>query len=618
MVYWDAAAVLIGAVLGILMGIVWRRIVSRDRGRRFYRQIGGVFHSMLTDPDADFLKLYKTLILKTGQFLGVQFLGILISLSPLIALFWFWGPDFHQWRNSKADIVSVRPREDAQLLMSDKGRHRTFKEGQVPIAALSSGNGFGVGLSGDVVLIRDARANNAICPAGDFKGVLLRLLGFDVSFVERAAFGPSPHLIVVRPWCGDVNPFWPYLSDPELSFWAGMGIFSVLAMFLFSPRTKHQQEDRQKWPGISFTDYMLVTIASAIPGVFRWLGDKESHCFRKSLGPIKIDRPIFVAGLARSGTTILLELLASLPSVATHQYRDFPFVMTPVLWHRFTAVFSSGKVAMERPHRDGIIITRESPEAFEEPLWQYFFPHVHRENVSSIINENNGDAEFAEFFADHIRKILLIRKGTRYLSKGNYNVTRIKYLASLFPDARFIIPVRHPIEHVRSLVGQHRLFQSYAEQDEWVPDYLRAAGHYEFGPQRVPICLQEGDSQRILDAWRLGREHIGYAMQWANIYRFVNELANGETSIADRILLVRYEDLCAYPREMLTRVFKFCDLDSGGIEAAASRIESGKVWTKDLDQDMCREIWEEVRDVAELYGYHFPISRTDNIFVLQD
>jgi hypothetical protein len=614
MLRWDAAAVLIGAVLGILMGFLWGRIVSKDRSREFYRQIGKVSHSMLTAPDADFLTLYKTLIRETGRFLGVQFLGIFLSLSPLIALFWVFAPGFHHWRNSQAEVLSVHPAEDAQLLIIDKGLRRTFQEGRVSISALSR-NGFGVSLSGKVVLVQDARANNAICPAGDLRGLLLQSLGFNVSFVDKAVFGADPHLIIVRPWRGDTNPLWPYLSDPELFLWAGMGIFSLLAMYLFSRRRGRQLQERQKRPGISFMDYLLVTIAFAMPGVFRRLGDKESHCFKKALGPIQIDRPIFVAGLARSGTTILLELLSSMPSVATHQYRDFPFVMTPVLWQRFTTIFSSReKNAMERPHRDGILITRESPEAFEEPIWQYFFPHVHRENISHVINEDNGDAGFADFFADHIRKILLIRNGTRYLSKGNYNVTRIRYLASLFPDARFIIPVRHPIEHVLSLVRQHRLFESYAEEDDRVPDYLCAAGHYEFGPQRVPICLEEGDSQRILDAWRSGREHVGYAIQWANVYRFVHELARGESAFADRILVLRYEDLCAYPVEMLTRVVNFCNLDCGsGIAAAASRIESGKVWTKDQDADICLEIWEEVRDVAKLYGYQFPISQSDDI-----
>jgi len=261
---------------------------------------------------------------------------------------------------------------------------------------------------------------------------------------------------------------------------------------------------------------------------------------------------------------------------------------------------------MERPHQDGILITRESPEAFEEPIWQYFFPHIHENNTIHTLPAQGGSAEFADFFSDHIRKILLLRKGTRYLSKGNYNVIRIPFLATLFPDAKFIIPVRHPVEHVCSLVRQHELFLRYNAEDDRVSDYLRAAGHYEFGPQRVPVCINEGTCQKVLDAWQHKREHLGYAIQWAEVYRFVTEIAERDASFwADRLFILRYEDLCADPVNVLTRVIDFCGLDHGydNIEAIASRIKSGRNWSEKLDSGVCREIWEEVSEVAELFGY---------------
>jgi len=52
-------------------------------------------------------------------------------------------------------------------------------------------------------------------------------------------------------------------------------------------------------------------------GFWRWLGDLESRVFAADLAEIAIDRPIYVTGLARAGTTILLELLASRPGGAT-------------------------------------------------------------------------------------------------------------------------------------------------------------------------------------------------------------------------------------------------------------------------------------------------------------
>src|SRR5690606_3297213 len=99
---------------------------------------------------------------------------------------------------------------------------------------------------------------------------------------------------------------------------------------------------------------------------------------RERLDPLPADRPVYVSGLARSGSTILLELLARHPELVTHRYRDFPLVLTPHAWNWF--VDRAGRadhVAKERAHRDRIKVTPESPEAFEEVLWMAFFPQLH-------------------------------------------------------------------------------------------------------------------------------------------------------------------------------------------------------------------------------------------------
>ena len=175
-----------------------------------------------------------------------------------------------------------------------------------------------------------------------------------------------------------------------------------------------------------------------------------------------IDTPVFISGLARSGTTILLEELSKVPGVGTHRYRDFPFLMTPWFWNRFLDLFRVPLESVERAHKDRIRITAESPDAFEEPLWQFFFPHLHSAAALHRLTGERRFEEFESFFKDHIRKLLLIRQQPRYLSEENYNVAQIEYLATLFPDARFIIPIRHPVTHVQSLVQQHALFSEYA------------------------------------------------------------------------------------------------------------------------------------------------------------
>ena len=92
------------------------------------------------------------------------------------------------------------------------------------------------------------------------------------------------------------------------------------------------------------------------------LGSLETGLLESSLSDVRIDRPIYVTGLARSGTTILLETLARHPAVATHRYRDFPMLFTPYLWNRWLdRVPRADEAPAERSHGDGIAVTSESP-----------------------------------------------------------------------------------------------------------------------------------------------------------------------------------------------------------------------------------------------------------------
>ena len=122
-------------------------------------------------------------------------------------------------------------------------------------------------------------------------------------------------------------------------------------------------------------------------GFWQKLGDLESSAHRAELDEIAIDRPCYVAGLARSGSTILLELLAGQPGVATHRYRDFPPIFTPLFWNRaFAHVYRADAPPAERAHKDRILVTPDSPEAMEEVLWMRFFPGMHDTGRSQVLD----------------------------------------------------------------------------------------------------------------------------------------------------------------------------------------------------------------------------------------
>jgi hypothetical protein len=67
------------------------------------------------------------------------------------------------------------------------------------------------------------------------------------------------------------------------------------------------------------------------------LGNAETRLRAADIDAIAIEKPVFVCGLARAGTTILLETLARHPALGSHRYRDDPFIFTPIFWNLFLA-----------------------------------------------------------------------------------------------------------------------------------------------------------------------------------------------------------------------------------------------------------------------------------------
>jgi hypothetical protein len=207
------------------------------------------------------------------------------------------------------------------------------------------------------------------------------------------------------------------------------------------------------------------------PRLWIALGNLETRLLSDEIGATDIVQPIYVSGVARAGSTILLETLARHQDLVSHRYRDYPPVFTPYWWNRLLERVPQREAPpTERTHRDGVAITPESPEAFEEVIWMAFFPDLHDPAGNAVLGSRTSHPAFEAFYRDHIRKLMLVRGGERYLSKGNYNVTRLEYLLKLFPDARFVIPVREPRATLGAVLAHCRL----PAADSWLDE--RAAG----------------------------------------------------------------------------------------------------------------------------------------------
>jgi hypothetical protein len=335
------------------------------------------------------------------------------------------------------------------------------------------------------------------------------------------------------------------------------------------------------------------------------LGRLESDLLAEQLRSVPVRRPIYVCGLARSGSSLLHEVVCSHPHVATHRSKDYPLVFTPYWWRRATLNLRAGP-PRERLHRDGMMITTESPEALEEMLWMAFFPRCHDPSICNLLGATDSRPAFEAFYDAHLRKLMLAEGKPRYAAKANYHVARLPYLARLYPDARFLIPVRSPASHVASLLRQQRWFAWGQRSQPRALDYMRWSGHYEFGRDRRPMHL--GDAERVRQvrtAWAAGEEVRGLALYWDMVHRYLERLLAADARVREAALVVRFEELCAAPAETLRAVFRHCDLPDveGVVECHAAGIRLPTTSERVFSATERESIRAATAETASLWGY---------------
>lgn len=343
--------------------------------------------------------------------------------------------------------------------------------------------------------------------------------------------------------------------------------------------------------------------------LWRHLAGIESSVLRDDVEQVDIKEPIYIAGVPRAGSTIITEMLSRHPDVTSHRYSDFPNIYTPY-WRNWLAQRSQRKPAraVQRAHRDRIMVSNESPEAVEEVIWMHFFDGLHDPAVDQVLTAETDSPAFERFYRDHIRKLLLVRKRSRYLAKGNYNVTRLRYIRKLFPDARLIVPVRNPVNQVASLVKQDRLFVEANREDPRVDRQLQMSGHFEFGPGRRPVRISEGeDARKIREHWQAGRTVAGWALYWSSIYSHVLEMLDEHRDLASSLLLLRYEDLCRDPDAEIRRLLEHARLDLAKAESLVSeyarRITEPDYYAPDFSDEELEQLRSITGPVASRLGY---------------
>jgi hypothetical protein len=245
---------------------------------------------------------------------------------------------------------------------------------------------------------------------------------------------------------------------------------------------------------------------------------------------------VFVAGLARAGTTILMRRFYGTGAYRSLTYRDMPFVLAPNLWGRIAQSSRRTVAASERAHGDRILVDADSPESLDEVFWRVFAGAGYIGKTH--LTPHEPDPETTWDYVRYVNAVLNAQAGQarRYLCKNNNNILRLGTIRAAFPRALILIPFRHPVAHAQSLLRQHRNFSQAQTEDPFVRSYMRWLVHHEFGLDHRPFQFDADGAARLA---RHVPDEIDYWLEmWCQTYGWLER-----TAPADAIF-VSYEDLC--------------------------------------------------------------------------
>ena len=203
----------------------------------------------------------------------------------------------------------------------------------------------------------------------------------------------------------------------------------------------------------------------------------------KKAGETEVEEYVFITGLARSGTTALMNKIFSSEEYASLQYSNMPILLSPNLWNKKLKIAKH-----ERAHKDGIIIDGNSPEEFDEYFWKVFLNDSY---IKDGLLPHEVDDKVLNKYKSYVSLICHSKKKHKYISKNNNNILRLDALKKIDGN-KIIVLFREPLSHASSLMKLHKSFSENQKEDPFVLDYFNYLGHHEFGRKSQTIFTHQG------------------------------------------------------------------------------------------------------------------------------
>lgn len=281
---------------------------------------------------------------------------------------------------------------------------------------------------------------------------------------------------------------------------------------------------------------------------------------------IPIDRPIFIIGAYRSGTTILERIITEHSGVGYFWYLTNINTLAPVMGYHMLRLFHSIGFLDREPipsiHNPRIKFTLYSSYECEK-VWSHSRRSQWDDNCTDLtVGADHTDPHFERYLFSMIRRHMLVQKASRFINKNPVNGLRMPYLRKLFPDARFLFIVRDPLDTIVS----HYLAAANMQRVIYPDPKIKRCFQEELNIDMLSERIKTANYARTLE---LDRQHplLGIASQWVDLQATALDHIATEPGLSDQVLHLRYEELVSQPEPLLDKMWNFVGLQDEEAEA---------------------------------------------------
>lgn len=335
------------------------------------------------------------------------------------------------------------------------------------------------------------------------------------------------------------------LFPPYLLRWPFI-VGTLLPVFVFPYFLKGKKETTY-----SPIDKLLHYVFMGNENFAKFLFSLESWINRKQIIKNQSTNNVYIAGLARAGTTVLMQYLGQVQQFKSLSYRNLPFLFLPKTGIKLSSKKKTRQ--KERTHHDGIMHSLDSYEALEEPFWRVYSGKDYiMEN--KLVSYQIPPKKYLKYQV--FRKLVAGNK--TYLAKNNNHLLRAESLHKLDKEAGIttitVIPFREPFAQAASLMNQHHHLSALQTEDGFTRDYMDLLVHHEFG---LSLKVQVFDDLSMENIKSFDPENISF---WLEVWHIFYEKVLSLYQEVEGVYFFSYDQFVENPQKSLQKLFTVLEI----------------------------------------------------------